>query len=44
MFSGVSAVSTRDAEGPGGCRSGVSISEEVVGVETRGREVLQWSV
>ena len=32
MFYGVSAVSTRDAEGPGGCQSGVFVEEEVDGV------------
>lgn len=32
MLSEVSSVSTSDAEGPGGCGSGVFIAEEVDGV------------
>ena len=36
MFSGVPAVSTRDAKGPGDCRSGVSVAEEVGRVGDKG--------
>jgi hypothetical protein len=36
VFSGFSSVSTRDAEGPGDCGSGVFTAEEVDGVGKRG--------
>jgi hypothetical protein len=35
VFSGVSSVSTRIAEGPGDCGSGVFIAEEVDGIGDR---------
>jgi hypothetical protein len=38
MFSGVSSVCTRDAEGPGDCESGVFITEEDDGVGDKGSE------
>jgi len=40
-ISGVSSVSTRDAEEPGVCGSGVFIAEEVDGVEDKGQEIPQ---
>jgi hypothetical protein len=35
ISSGVSSVSTKEAEGPGGCGSGVSIAEDVDGVREK---------